>query len=83
MKILIPFVFGIVFGVLTGCANYNAAADALMNKACGVEGQAGRDAYRAARGPEYRAKDRAACIRCPGEKALKCTGDPMALPDAS
>ena len=64
----------------SGCADYNRVADSAMNKACGVEGQTFRDAYRAARDGEYRAKDRAICLRCPGESGLKCTGDPKALP---
>lgn len=74
------FVFVLSLGLLAGCADYNRIADSAMNKACGVEGQAARDAYRASRDPEYRTKDRAICVRCPGEPALKCTGDPMALP---
>jgi len=83
MKILITLVLGIVLGMLAGCADYNRIADSAMEKACSIEGQTARDAYRISRDAEYRLKDRAICLRCPGETALKCTGDPMALPDAS
>ena len=66
--------------LLIGCADYNRIADSAMEKACGLEGATARDAYRISRDPEYRAKDRAICVRCPGEAELKCTGDPIALP---
>lgn len=66
---------------LSACADYNKIADSAVEKACSVEGQTARDAYRASRDGEFRAKDRAICMRCPGEAALKCTGDPKALPD--
>lgn len=65
---------------LAGCADYNRIADEAMEKACSIEGQTARDAYRVSRDAEFRRKDRAICVRCPGESALKCTGDPMALP---
>lgn len=68
------------FVFLAACADYNRIADSAMEKACGIEGQTARDAYRISRDPEYREKDRAICVRCPGESELKCTGDPMALP---
>ena len=70
------------FVFATGCADYNRVADGLMEKACSAEGETARNAYRAARDGEYRAKDRAVCVRCPGEESLKCTGDPKALPQS-
>ncbi len=66
--------------LLFGCADYNRIADSAMEKACGIEGQTARDAYRVSRHAEYVEKDRAICVRCPGEGALKCTGEPKALP---
>lgn len=66
--------------LLAGCADYNKIVDSAVNKACSIEGQTARDAFRAARNAEYVAKDRAICLRCPGETAVKCTGDPKALP---
>lgn len=66
--------------LLAGCADYNRVVDSAMEKACSLDGQTARDAFRIARTPEYIAKDRAICLRCPGETALHCTGDPMALP---
>ena len=77
-SILLAFLTPLIW--LNGCADYNRIADNAMEKACGIEGQTARDAYRASRDAEYRAKDRAICVRCPGESALKCTGDPKALP---
>ena len=65
---------------LAGCGDYNRIADQAVEKGCSLEGQTARDAYRAARHGEFVTKDRAICMRCPGEDALKCTGDPKALP---
>jgi hypothetical protein len=67
--------------LLAGCGDYNKIVDSAMEKACSIEGQTARDAFRAARQSEYVAKDRAICLRCPGEAAVKCTGDPKALPE--
>ena len=70
----------LLFVLLAGCADYNRIVDSATEKACSLEGQTFRDAFRAANQGEYVAKDRAICLRCPGEPALKCTGDPKALP---
>lgn len=79
-----PFLVWAVFMgaliVAAGCATYEQVADAAAEKGCSPEGQTARSAYRAARDSVYRAKDRAICMRCPGEEALKCTGDPKTLP---
>lgn len=66
--------------MLGGCATYEQLADDAMARSCSVSGQKARDGFRAVRGPEYVMQDKAICIRCPGEDALKCTGDPKALP---
>lgn len=73
---LLPLVFA-----LFACGDYNRIADSAVEKGCSLEGQTARDAYRAARHGEFVQKDRAICMRCPGETALKCTGDPKALPE--
>ena len=83
-RFLFDLAIGLVLALavmLAGCADYNKVADAMAEKACSPEGQVARDAYRAARDGEYRTKDRAVCVRCPGEERLKCTGDPKALPE--
>ena len=65
---------------VSGCATYETAANAAVDRACSPTGQTAREAFKAARRPSYLERDQALCLRCPGEDALQCTGDPKALP---
>ena len=72
---------GLMF--LSGCATYSELVDKAVHYGCNTpEGQTARLTFRTINDPIYRSKDLAICLRCPGEEALGCTGDPKALPPA-
>ena len=64
---------------LTAC-NPEEALDTLDAQMCTSRGEKARDVFRTLRDDDFRAGDRAVCVRCPGEIELTCTGDPKALP---
>lgn len=66
---------------LSGCSalmSVENALDAASDKYCAASLE--RAVIKTALDPSFRAKDKAACIRCPGEPALSCVGDPKGLP---
>lgn len=67
--------------LLNGCGYLMKAEDMLddaSDKYCAAIVE--RTVIKTALDPSFRAKDKAACIRCPGEQVLSCVGDPMELP---
>lgn len=78
MKILLA-IFATV--LLNGCSSLMKAEtmlDDASDKYCAAIVE--RTVIKTALDPSFRAKDKAVCIRCPGEAALSCAGDPMELP---
>lgn len=72
--------FGMV--TLSGCLGWFAKVDEVIDKGTELycKDPVSRATTKAILDPSFRAKDQAACIRCPGEENLSCAGDPKGLP---
>lgn len=66
--------------VLGACTHVQYATSFVTDQLCTAEGQTTRLVFRTTNDLDFRAQDKAICARCPGEEALSCTGDPVALP---
>ncbi len=68
--------------MLSGCTAF-AKVDEVIDKGTTLycDDPLSRATVKTVLDPSFKAKDKAACIRCPGEEKLSCVGDPGALPD--
>ncbi len=69
--LLTPFLLG---------ASCPSVTEQALDGMCTETGEKARAAYRGAKHDDLVARDEAFCVRCAGEEALSCTGDPKALP---